>query len=199
MGYAGQKCTATSRIIVERPAVDAFRELLVDSVRGLSVGDPTSEDCVVGPVIEDESRAGALDAVARSGGRVLAGGTALDHDGFYLAPTLVELDDAGAVLAREEVFGPVAAVMTVDSAEQAIELANATRYGLSAAVFTTDLGRAMAFVNDMEAGLIRVNAPTSGVDFHAPFGGIRDSSYGPREQGLAAREFFTETHTVLVG
>jgi aldehyde dehydrogenase (NAD+) len=198
MGYAGQKCTATSRIVVERAVAGPFREALVEAVRGLAVVDPASEDCVVGPVIEESARAGALAAVERSGGRVLAGGEALREDGFYVAPTLVEIDDPGSVLAREEVFGPVAAVIAADDADDAVRIANATRYGLSGAIFTQDLSRAMGFADRLEAGLVRVNAPTSGVDFHAPFGGIRDSSYGPREQGLAARDSFTETHTLLI-
>jgi acyl-CoA reductase-like NAD-dependent aldehyde dehydrogenase len=198
MGYAGQKCTATSRIVVERAVAGPFREALVEAVRGLAVVDPSSEDCVVGPVIEDAARAGALAAVERAGGKVLAGGAALDEDGFYLAPTVVEIDDPGSVLAREEVFGPVAALIVADDADDAVRIANATRYGLSGALFTNDLARAMGFADRLEAGLVRVNAPTSGVDFHAPFGGIRDSSYGPREQGMAARDAFTETHTLLI-
>jgi aldehyde dehydrogenase (NAD+) len=198
MGYAGQKCTATSRIVVERAVAGPFREALVEAVRGLAVVDPSSEDCVVGPVIEAAARAGALDAVGRAGGRVLAGGDALDRDGFYLAPTVVEIDDPGSVLAREEVFGPVAAMIVADGADDAVRIANATRYGLSGAIFTQDLSRAMGFADRLQAGLVRVNAPTSGVDFHAPFGGIRDSSYGPREQGMAARDSFTETHTLLI-
>jgi acyl-CoA reductase-like NAD-dependent aldehyde dehydrogenase len=198
MGYAGQKCTATSRIVVERAVAAPFREALVEAVRALAVLEPASEDCVVGPVIESVARDGALAAVERSGGRVLTGGEALDEAGYYVAPTLVEIDDAGSVLAREEVFGPVAAVMTATDADDAVRIANATRYGLSGAIFTQDLSRAMGFAERLEAGMVRVNAPTSGVDFHAPFGGIRDSSYGPREQGLAARDSFTETRTLLI-
>jgi aldehyde dehydrogenase (NAD+) len=198
MGYAGQKCTATSRIVVERAVAGPFREALVEAVRALAVLDPFSEDCVVGPVIEDAARAGALAAVERAGGKVLAGGAPLDDDGFYLAPTVVEIDDPGSVLARQEVFGPVAALIVADDADDAVRIANATRYGLSGAIFTNDLARAMGFADRLEAGLVRVNAPTSGVDFHAPFGGIGDSSYGPREQGMAARDAFTETHTLLI-
>jgi len=102
------------------------------------------------------------------------------------------------VLAEEEVFAPVAAVLRAPSAEDAVALANGVRFGLVASLFTQDLGRALRLTNAMEAGMIRVNAPTSGVDFHAPFGGSKESSFGPREQGLAARDFYTETRTVLV-
>ena len=152
----------------------------------------------MGPVIDDGSRSAALAAVAGSGGRVLTGGKALDAAGFYLAPTLVELDSPAGPLATEEVFAPVAAVLRAGSAQEAITIANAVRFGLVAAVFTRDLGSALGLTRRLEAGMIRVNAPTSGVDFHAPFGGSKESSYGPREQGLAARAFYTESRTVLL-
>jgi aldehyde dehydrogenase (NAD+) len=103
-----------------------------------------------------------------------------------------------SVLAREEVFAPVAAFLLADGPDDALRLVNDVRYGLSGAVFTRDLRHAMQFVERMHVGLVRVNAATSGVDLHAPFGGAKESSYGPREQGLAARDFFTETQTLLV-
>ncbi len=129
---------------------------------------------------------------------MITGGNALDAPGYYLAPTLVELDGPTGPLASEEVFAPVAAVIRADSAEQAVEIANDVRFGLVAAVFTTDLSRALRLSEELDAGMIRVNAPTSGVDFYAPFGGAKESSYGPREQGLAARQFYTESRTVLL-
>jgi acyl-CoA reductase-like NAD-dependent aldehyde dehydrogenase len=198
MGYAGQKCTATSRVIVERSVYSQFRDGLAAAVEALQVLDPADEKTLVGPVIDDGSRAGALAAVAASGGRVLTGGSALDAPGYYLAPTLVELDRPEGPLATEEVFAPVAALIPADSADQAVSIANAVRYGLVAAVFTSDLGRSLRLTRQLEAGMIRVNAPTSGVDFQAPFGGSKESSYGPREQGMAARSFYTESRTVLI-
>jgi acyl-CoA reductase-like NAD-dependent aldehyde dehydrogenase len=198
MGYAGQKCTATSRVIVERAVYPQFRDRLAAAVGALPVLDPADEKTLVGPVIDEGSRASALAAVADSGGRVLTGGSALDAPGYYLAPTLVELDRPEGPLATEEVFAPVAALIPADSADQAIAIANAVRYGLVAAVFTSDLGRALRLTRQLEAGMIRVNAPTSGVDFQAPFGGSKESSYGPREQGMAARSFYTESRTVLI-
>ncbi len=198
MGYAGQKCTATSRVIVVDEAYGALRDALAAAVEALRVVDPADEATLVGPVIDDRARRSALDAVAGSGGRVLTGGRALAGPGYYLAPTLVELDSPAGPLASEEVFAPVAALIRAGTAEQAVEIANAVRYGLVAAVFTQDLGQALRLTRSLEAGMIRVNAPTSGVDFHAPFGGSKDSSYGPREQGLAAREFYTESRTVLI-
>jgi aldehyde dehydrogenase (NAD+) len=198
MGYAGQKCTATSRVIVERAVYPQFRDRLAAAIGALQVLDPADGKTLVGPVIDEGSRASALAAIADSGGRVLTGGSALDAPGYYLAPTLVELDRPDGPLATEEVFAPVAALIPAESADQAISIANGVRYGLVAAVFTSDLGRALRLTRQLEAGMIRVNAPTSGVDFQAPFGGSKESSYGPREQGMAARSFYTESRTVLI-
>jgi alpha-ketoglutaric semialdehyde dehydrogenase len=198
MGYAGQKCTATSRVIVEDSVYLRFRDRLAAAIEALQVLDPADDKTLVGPVIDDRSRVSALDAVASSGGRVITGGKALDAPGYYLAPTLVELERLEGPLASEEVFAPVAALIRAQTADEAVTTANAVRYGLVAAIFTSDLGRALRLTRKLEAGMIRVNAPTSGVDFQAPFGGSKDSSYGPREQGLAARSFYTESRTVLI-
>jgi aldehyde dehydrogenase (NAD+) len=129
---------------------------------------------------------------------VLAGGTALDAPGYYLAPTVVELDRPDGPLATEEVFAPVAAMLRVPTPEAAVAVANGVRYGLVTSVFTGDLARALTLTGQLDTGMVRVNAPTSGVDYHAPFGGAKQSSYGPREQGLAARGFYTETRTVTI-
>ncbi len=198
MGYAGQKCTATSRVIVEQSVYGPFRDRLIAAVEALQVLDPRDGQTLVGPVIDDGARAAALDAVAHAGGRVLTGGAPIDHTGFYLAPTLVELDEPSGPLASEEVFAPVAAVLRVSTADEAIRVANAVRFGLVASIFTSDLGRALRLSQRLETGMTRVNAPTSGVDYHAPFGGAKESSFGPREQGLAARDFYTETRTVML-
>jgi aldehyde dehydrogenase (NAD+) len=198
MGYAGQKCTATSRVIVQDAVYPEFRDRLVAAVEALRVMDPADPRTLVGPVIDNGSRSAALEAVAASGGQVLTGGQALDAAGFYLAPTLVELAGPTGPLATDEVFAPVAAVLRASTAADAITIANAVRFGLVAAVFTRDLGSALRLAHRLEAGMIRVNAPTSGVDFHAPFGGSKESSYGPREQGLAARAFYTESRTILL-
>jgi aldehyde dehydrogenase (NAD+) len=200
MGYAGQKCTATSRVIVERPVLEEFRGRLVEAVRSLPVGDPSSEVTVVGPVINAAAVDAVRDAVAGSSGKVLTGGGATRGEAEHLLePTLVEVDHPGEdVLTQQEVFGPIAALVGVDSRDEAVRVANQVPYGLSAAVFTRDLASALTTTKELEAGLIRVNGSTAGVDFHAPFGGVKDSSTGPREQGLAAREFFTQTRTVLI-
>ncbi|PLS87432.1 MAG: aldehyde dehydrogenase, partial [Actinobacteria bacterium] len=145
-----------------------------------------------------ESRETALEAVRNGGGRTLTGGKGLDGDGFYLAPSLVELEDFGSPLAREEVFAPVSALLKVHSADEAVRVANDVRYGLAAAVFTNDLDEAMKVADRIEAGLLKINGSTAGVDYHAPFGGIKQSGVGTKEQGLAARDFFTESKTVLL-
>lgn len=198
MGYAGQKCTATSRVIVEDSVYDELRDRLVAAVEALEVTGPESETCQVGPLIADRARANALEAVHNGGGRTLTGAKSLDGDGFYLAPTLVELDDFSSPLAKEEVFGPVSALLKVGSAEEAVQLANDVRYGLAAAVFTNDLDKAMKVADRLEAGLLKINGSTAGVDYHAPFGGSKQSGIGPKEQGLAARDFFTESRTLLL-
>lgn len=199
-GFAGQKCTATKRVIVVGD-VAAFRDVLVTAVESLAVGDPADAGTAVGPVIDAAARdrvTGAARSAVSGGGRVLTGGRALDGDGFFVAPTLVEGVPADHVLACDEVFGPIALLQSAESIDAAVALANGVRYGLAAAVYTSHLGTALDISNRLEAGVIKVNAPTSGVDFYLPFGGEKDSSLGPREQGKAAREIYTSTHTVAV-
>lgn len=199
MGYAGQKCTATSRVIVEDSVYEELRERLISAVEQMGVVDPEQESCQVGPLIEDEARASALEALEKGGGRKLTGGQSLDGEGFYLAPTLVEIEDRGSILAKEEVFAPVSTLLRASSAEEAVKIANEVRYGLAAAVFTEDLEEAMTIGERLEAGLVRVNASTAGVDYHTPFGGSKGSGIGSsREQGLAARQFYTESRTLLI-
>ena len=201
MGYAGQKCTATSRVICEASVHAAMRDALVAAVAGMRVTDPADETCRVGPLITAEARDAAAAAVGRgveAGGRVLTGGGALDAAGSYLAPALVEIDDAAAELAQEEVFAPVCAVMRTADADAAVALANGVRHGLVTSIFTRDLDRVLDLVQRVDTGLVRVNQPTSGVDLHTPFGGEKASGLGPREQGKAAREFYTSLRTVLI-
>jgi aldehyde dehydrogenase (NAD+) len=201
MGYAGQKCTATSRIVCEAGVYEPFREALREEVCALVVEGPTDERCVVGPLITEEAVDAAMAAIDRAlgaGGRLLTGGVACSCDGHYLGPTVVELDDAGAELAQEEVFAPVCALLRAPDADAAVEIANGVRHGLVSALFTRDLERALLLTRRLETGLVRVNAPTTGVDLHAPFGGDGASGIGPREQGRAGRELYTATRTLLL-
>ncbi|MFL5796832.1 MAG: aldehyde dehydrogenase family protein [Actinomycetota bacterium] len=201
MGYAGQKCTAARRVIAVGTSAPAVTDALVASVERLAVGDPSDPDTVVGPLISAAARdrvAGAVDAARSSGARVLTGGARTGDEGWFLSPAVVAGVPPDQELAREEVFGPVCAVFTADDVEEAIQLANATRYGLVAAVFTRDLGVALEMADRLDVGLVRVNAPTTGVDFHAPFGGDKASGQGGREQGRAAREFYSSTATITI-
>ncbi len=201
MGYAGQKCTATSRVICAGSALAPMRDALAAAVAGLRIEDPADEACRVGPLISPEARDAAAAAVARgveAGGRLVTGGGAIDSAGNYLAPTLVDVADPSAELAQEEVFAPVCAIMSAADSDAALELANGVRHGLVTAVFTRDLDRVLDLVGRLDTGLVRINQPTSGVDLHAPFGGEKASGLGPREQGKAAREFYTSLRTVLI-
>ena len=200
MAFAGQKCTATSRVIVVGD-MDRVCEALVAAVARLGVGDPARPENVVGPVISESSRethVAAARAAEASGGRVIAGGAAIDGAGWFVSPTLIRDVPRVAELACEEVFAPICAILAAPDVDDAIALANATRYGLVASVFTRDLDLAMTAVERLDVGLARVNAPTTGIDYWAPFGGAKGSSAGPKEQGKAAREFFTRTVTVTV-
>jgi aldehyde dehydrogenase (NAD+) len=195
----GQRCTATSRVYVERTVADRLRSLLVERVRSLRVGDPYDEATDLGPLASEEQRetvGGFLDLAGREGVEVVVGGKFLE--GCYVEPTILAGVDPDSNLLREEVFGPVLVLEPVDGWEAAIAAANDTEFGLSSAVFTTNLARAIDFVKQTESGLVHVNRETAGVEPHVPFGGIKGSSSMSREQGTAARQFFTTTKTVYL-
>ncbi len=198
MGFSGQKCTATSRVVLVGEG-DAFIEALVAEIAALERGNPATRSTVIGPVVSEAARVAVVEAARearRTGGTVIAGGAAVDGDGYFVEPTLIDGIDPGSRLAQEEIFGPVASVLRVRDLEEAVAVANGVRYGLVSSVFTGDLGAALALAGRLETGLVRTNAPTSGVDFYAPFGGVKESSYGPREQGKAAADFYTWTQTM---
>ncbi len=201
MGFAGQKCTATGRVIVlGDPA--AFTDALAAAVEALPTGDPADASTVIGPVINVPARddlVAAANGAPADGGRLVTGGAALDGPGLFFSPAVIDGQDPSARLAQEEVFGPIVTVLRASSAEQAVEISNGVPFGLVTSVFTRDLDSALTVVDGLETGMIRVNMPTSGVDFHAPFGGEKQSSFGPREQGKAARELYTTTHTITIG
>ncbi len=161
------------------------------AVRALVVGDPADEDVDVGPVIDELAREDTLhaarDALAQGAG-TLVEGVALDGAGWYLTPSVVEVSGRQKSFERQEVFGPICSLRVASDDREALRLANDSPFGLVSAVHTRDLGRAMWYVDRLEIGLARVNAPTTGVDFHAPFGGDKGSGIGPSEQGRAARE-----------
>jgi aldehyde dehydrogenase (NAD+) len=195
----GQRCTATSRVFVEASVAARFRELVGEQVERLVVGDPFDEGTDLGPLASREQRETVGDylELARSEGvEVLAGGEA-DGDCF-VPPTVLAGVARSSRLMREEIFGPVLVIEEIDGFDAAIEAANDTEYGLSSALFTTNLGRAMAFVRRTQSGVVHINRETAGVEPHVPFGGLKGSSSMSREQGKAARQFFTTTKTVYV-
>ncbi len=202
MRYAGQKCTATSRAIVVRGVADAFLERLRAAVEALPLGPVDDDAAAVGPLITASALDRVRGAVDASGASPLCGGTAPADErfrrGHFYAPTVLRDVDPASSIARDEIFGPVLATFTAADMEEAIALANATDYGLSASLFTRDLATALDYVRRIEVGLVRVNGDTTGVDPHAPFGGLKASSSGSREQGSAAREFYTEIRTVQI-
>jgi len=196
MRFAGQKCTATSRVIVHKDVRDAFQAELIAAIESLKVADPLEADCAVGPVISEASQ-GRIQAALSHVDSVVYRGSVPTH-GYYVAPTLVGDVSPMSTLAQEELFGPVLALLVAEDFDHALEIANGVEYGLSASLFTKDLASAFKYASRIEAGLVRVNADTTGVDPHAPFGGVKGSSSGTREQGPAAKEFYTETKTIQI-
>jgi len=205
MRSAGQKCTATSRVIVEASVKEPLTAMLIERARSIKLSSPFENDCFLGPVVsrmQYDSILNRIDDGVRGGARLLAGGKAKTDGefakGYYIEPTIFDRVDPEDPLVQEEVFGPVLAVQEADDAEHAIELANNVRYGLAASVFTNNYSHIHAFVNGIEAGLVKVNGETAGVELQAPFGGMKLSSSYSREQGRAAIDFFTQIKTVIV-
>lgn len=205
MRFAGQKCTATSRAIVLRSVASQFTEFLLEEVDSLSLGPVTDPDSAVGPLISEialERVRTAISAATEASAELLRGGQLPEDSelraGFYITPAVLRAFDHSAPLAQDEIFGPVLGIYTVDELEEGIELANQTRYGLSASLFSQKTSAVLDYISRIKVGLVRVNGDTTGVDPHAPFGGFKASSSGSREQGPAAREFFTETKTIQV-
>lgn len=198
MGYAGQKCTATRRVITVGPN-PGFVDALVEAVKAATPGDPAVDGVTVGPVITEAAQRRVSDAVANArgdGATVLAGGETPDRDGWFIEPTLVTGLEASNSLLQREVFGPLAAIVHADSVTEAITIANDVRFGLVTSIHGSDVDALLEAAGRAQTGMIKINAPTTGVDFYAPFGGEKDSSFGPREQGQAALRFYTSTRTI---
>ncbi|MDO9436695.1 aldehyde dehydrogenase family protein [Hydrogenophaga sp.] len=196
----GQRCTGSSRLIVQSDMHDRFVAAMRERLSALRVDHALKSGTDIGPVVSQ----GQLEqdceyiALARSeGGTVVFGGELLQREtpGYYLSPALITDTHNQMRVNREEIFGPVATVIRVDDYEAAVEVANDTPFGLSSGICTTSLKHATDFKRRSTAGMVMVNLPTAGVDYHAPFGGRRGSSYGPREQGTYAREFYTSVKT----
>jgi aldehyde dehydrogenase (NAD+) len=195
---AGQRCTATSRIIVEEAIADRFVERLCDRATALRIGDPCEESTQIGPLAsrpQKERVVAQVRQVERLGLEPVIGGSARPMDQCFFPPTLFDHVEAHSPLVSEEIFGPVAGVFRVGGFDEAIATLNHGRFGLSAGICTRSLLNAEEFKRRARAGMLMVNLPTAGVDYHAPFGGSGASSYGPREQGRAARAFYTSMTT----
>lgn len=195
----GQRCTATSRIILTEGIHDQFLVRLREAARSLKVGHALDQATEMGPVVDERQLEQNLRylRIGREEGATLHGGQILEreHTGYYLSPAVFSETTNDMRICQEEIFGPVVCVLTVRDYEEALATANDTKYGLSSGICTRSLKHAEHFKRSSAAGLVTVNLPTAGIDYHVPFGGRKASSYGPRELGNSAMEFFTATKT----
>jgi acyl-CoA reductase-like NAD-dependent aldehyde dehydrogenase len=198
----GQRCTASSRLIVTEGIHDRFVAAMQARMATLKVGDALASDTHIGPVVDAKQLQQDEDyiRIAREEGGEVFGGERVQSagNGFFLTPALITGTDNAMRINREEVFGPVASVVKAKNYDEALALANDTEFGLSAGICTTSLRHATHFKRHVRAGMVMVNTATAGVDYHVPFGGRKGSSYGPREQGSYAREFYTVVKTAYV-
>jgi aldehyde dehydrogenase (NAD+) len=201
----GQKCTATSRAIVEDGIYDRFVEALVERTKKLKVGDGMQPGIDIGPAVDQSALNTILKYIEigrkesgepKCGGNRLTGG-AYDK-GYFVEPTIFADVDPSHTIAREEIFGPVLAIIRAKDFEDAMRLANDTPFGLSSSIQTTNLSRALDYVYRAEAGLLTINLPSAGVEYQLPFGGTKDSSFGPKEQGPAALDFYSDFKTIYL-
>ena len=201
----GQKCTATSRAIVEDAIYDKFVDALTERTKKLKVGDGMKPGIDIGPAVDQgqlDTDLKYIEIGKKEGARLCTGGNRLtggDYDkGYFVEPTVFADVTEDMTIAKEEIFGPVLAVMRAKDFEDAMRIANNTPMGLSASVQTTNVSRVFDFVYRMEAGLLTVNLPSAGVEYQLPFGGTKESSFGPKEQGPAALDFYSDYKTVYL-
>jgi aldehyde dehydrogenase (NAD+) len=199
----GQRCTAASRLVVTEGIHDRFVQAMIERMKTLKIDDALKAGTDIGPAVDQsqlDQDLSYIEVARKEGGRVVAGGERLSRDttGYYVAPTLITDTAPSMRINREEVFGPVASVIRVRDYDEALSVANDTPFGLVAGICTDSLKEATHFKRNAQAGMVMVNLPTAGVDYHVPFGGRKGSSYGPREQGAYAREFYTTVKTAYV-
>lgn len=202
-GGTGQKCTAASRLIVHENIHDAFVEKLVAAAQALKVGHALAEGTQIGPVVSENQLSQNLDYIRigqEEGAELLCGGDRLNREteGYYMAPAVFAQTRNDMRINREEMFAPITCVMKAGSYAEALHIANDSEFGLTAGIMTTNLARANHFRANMRAGCVMVNLPTAGTDYHVPFGGRGASSFGSREQGRYAAEFYTSVKTAYV-
>ena len=200
---AGQRCTSSSRLIVTEGIHDRFVAAMIERINSLVIDDAMKPGIDIGPVVDGkqlEKNLSYVEIGRREGAKLAVGGGRLtrETDGFYMAPALFTDTTNDMRINREEIFGPVAAVIRVKDYEEALATANATLYGLSSGIATTSLKHASHFKRNSTSGLVMVNQPTAGLDYHVPFGGRKKSSYGPREQGSYAKDFYTVMKTAYI-
>jgi alpha-ketoglutaric semialdehyde dehydrogenase len=199
----GQRCTASSRLIVTDGIHDRFVAAVAEKLKSLKIDDALAPGTDIGPVV-DQSQLDTdlkyLDIGRAEGAKLAYGGDRVKRtkDGYYLAPALFTEATNAMRISREEIFGPVAAVIRVKDYDEALAMANDTPFGLCSGIVTTSLKHASHFKRNADTGMVMVNLPTAGVDYHVPFGGRKGSSYGPREQGRYASEFFTTVKTTYI-
>lgn len=201
----GQKCTATSRVLIHSSVKDAFVDKLLTAMKEIKIGNGMDAGVWMGPCSSEGQMETVLSYIEKGkeeGAQVIYGGNRLqgsEYDkGFYVEPTVFDGVASDMKIAQEEIFGPVIALITFDDIEEAFELANDTPFGLSASIYTENIGAMLKFIDQVDAGLVRINAETAGVELQAPFGGMKQSSSHSREQGQAAVEFYTSIKTVFV-
>ncbi len=201
-GFAGQKCTASSRAIVVESVYDEFLDELKSATENTKFGDPMADDTVAGPVVNKSQYDSILEAIetARGNGRMVmeGGATGPEDEGYFISPVIVADVDNSSETAQEEIFGPVLAVIKARDFDHAVELANGTRYGLTAGIATRSLRYSHEFSARSQTGLVNVNLPTAGLEFQVPFGGNKESGVGGREQGHAALDFYSTWKTISV-
>ena len=204
-GSTGQRCTATSRAIVEEPIYDVFMEQLIERTSKLKIGDGLDPDVDVSPLASEAQYDTVMSYIgigAEEGANLVYGGNALSSgafaDGYYVEPTIFADVDPSMRIAQEEIFGPVLTVFKAKDLDDAVEISNGVKFGLSSSVYTRDLPQAFRYVNTVETGMVHINSPTLGGEVHLPFGGIKSSGVGHREQGVAAVDFFSEVITVYI-
>jgi aldehyde dehydrogenase (NAD+) len=200
----GQKCTASSRLIVQDSVYDEFTDKLINQMKSLTVGNALSDTTQIGPVVSEAQLKQNLKYVQiglDEGAHLAAGGQRLELEtkGFYMSPALFVDTQNNMRINQEEIFGPIATIIKTSDFDEAVKLANDTKFGLSAGICTNSLSSARQFKRLSQAGMVMVNLPTAGVDYHVPFGGTKSSSYGPREQGSNAAEFYTTVKTTYIG
>lgn len=197
----GQRCTASSRLIVHKAIKDRFVEALAEGTKALRIGHALDDSSDIGPLVSEAQRSRVqsyLEIGKEEGAQLLFGGEPLEArtTGYYMRPALFVDTQSRQRINQEEIFGPVASVIEVGDIDEAISVANDTEFGLCAGLFTNSLANARRFRQRIETGMAMINLPTVGTDYHVPFGGARSSSFGPKELGTAAREFYTTTLTL---